>query len=133
MSVMSATMATTAGKKLQQRRWMARQLAKVGFATGGLTTNQQHAEYIKTPQWQLVRDRKFAEQLERRGFSFCERCGEKEPEQVARETALHVHHLTYERLGEELLEDLQIICRPCHENEHGHDTKGRHYRPGERS
>ena len=25
-----------------------------------------------------------------------------------------VHHLTYERLGEELDSDLQALCKPCH-------------------
>lgn len=28
---------------------------------------------------------------------------------------LHVHHRTYERLGEELPEDLVVLCEVCHE------------------
>jgi hypothetical protein len=27
---------------------------------------------------------------------------------------LDVHHLTYEYLGDEPLEDLEALCRPCH-------------------
>ncbi len=36
----------------------------------------------------------------------CERCGDFE--------AVHIHHLTYERAGHELPEDLQHICIGCH-------------------
>ena len=32
--------------------------------------------------------------------------------------AVHVHHLTYERIGKEWLEDLQALCRKCHEQKH---------------
>jgi hypothetical protein len=120
-------MATEAGKRLQQLRWRQRQLAKLGL------TIKQYDQYLAMPHWQLLRNRRLEEQRDKHGFNFCERCQKKAPEQVTRETALHVHHLTYERLGEELHQDLQIICRKCHEPEHGHDRKDRHYRPGERS
>jgi 5-methylcytosine-specific restriction endonuclease McrA len=35
------------------------------------------------------------------------------------------------RLGEEPLEDLKIICRPCHDKEHGRDeeTERKYYDP----
>ena len=32
--------------------------------------------------------------------------------------AVHVHHLTYERVGKEWLEDLQALCPKCHEQQH---------------
>lgn len=32
---------------------------------------------------------------------------------------LHVHHLTYERLGRELLTDLVTLCAGCHRKQHG--------------
>ena len=32
---------------------------------------------------------------------------------------LQVHHLTYERLGNERDEDLKVLCWACHEREHG--------------
>ena len=31
---------------------------------------------------------------------------------------LHVHHLTYARVGAELDEDLQVLCEPCHKAQH---------------
>ena len=37
----------------------------------------------------------------------CQRCGSR--------SNLDVHHLTYERLGHELLRDLVVLCRTCHE------------------
>jgi 5-methylcytosine-specific restriction endonuclease McrA len=36
------------------------------------------------------------------------------------ERAVEVHHLTYERLGEERLTDLVALCRSCHEREHAY-------------
>ncbi len=36
----------------------------------------------------------------------CEQCGCNR--------RLELHHKTYERLGEELPEDLQVLCRQCH-------------------
>ena len=39
-----------------------------------------------------------------------------------RPPAFHVHHLTYERLGEEWDEDLQLLCAPCHNLEHFPDS-----------
>lgn len=39
----------------------------------------------------------------------CERCDATEDT-----VALEVHHLTYERLGREELDDLQVLCPTCH-------------------
>jgi len=32
---------------------------------------------------------------------------------------LHVHHKTYENFGDELMSDLEVRCRYCHEYRHG--------------
>ena len=40
----------------------------------------------------------------------CERCGKR--------GLLHVHHLTYERVGAEWLSDLEVLCPTCHTQEH---------------
>lgn len=42
----------------------------------------------------------------------CQECG-------ASDTLLNTHHLTYERLGDELDEDLIVLCRDCHRSKHG--------------
>jgi hypothetical protein len=41
-----------------------------------------------------------------RSGGLCERC--------QRAKAVHIHHLTYARIGDELLSDLQHICIWCH-------------------
>lgn len=48
----------------------------------------------------------------------CQRCGYNQLTAPV-EIPLDVHHLTYGRLGDELDSDLIVLCRPCHEKEHG--------------
>jgi hypothetical protein len=55
----------------------------------------KNAHTQKIRYWRLVKAR-FA----------CERCGRK--------TDLRLHHLTYERFGNERLDDVQIVCSVCH-------------------
>lgn len=44
--------------------------------------------------------------LRKRG-PFCQRCGKFA-------LGLELHHLTYDRLGREMPEDVEIVCRACH-------------------
>lgn len=44
----------------------------------------------------------------------CELCGSTKH--------IHVHHLTYERLYDELIIDLQPLCRTCHEKNTGESS-----------
>jgi hypothetical protein len=46
----------------------------------------------------------------------CSRCGEKRH--------LEVHHKTYERLGREYDQDLEVLCETCHERHHGREDDG---------
>ena len=62
--------------------------------------------YLKTPHWYTTR----AMALER-AMNRCQMCNTTQD--------LQVHHRTYERLGEELPEDLTVVCRPCHAKHHG--------------
>lgn len=39
----------------------------------------------------------------------CEHCGIHVPP-----AELDLHHLTYERLGHEVLGDVELLCKPCH-------------------
>lgn len=66
--------------------------------------------YLHTPHWRVVRNRA----LRLAGFK-CTKC------QVGRE--LQVHHLSYDRLGEELDTDLEVLCRGCHLGLHVHEAK----------
>lgn len=62
-------------------------------------------EYLSSPEWKSLRERR----LEIDG-GMCQRCFNK---------ADAVHHLTYERIFNEHIDDLISICEPCHFEEHG--------------
>lgn len=68
------------------------------------------AHYLSSPHWRAVHERKY--QKTKRYQCYC--C----PQRVR----LQLHHVTYERLGEERMSDLQFVCGPCHEAIHGHKT-----------
>ncbi len=63
-----------------------------------------YAEYLASEHWQDVRRLYRESDRPQR----C-RCGAR---------GAHLHHLTYERLGAELLTDLLLLCQPCHERIH---------------
>jgi hypothetical protein len=65
-----------------------------------------YERYLETDEWSVTRY--FA--LRAAGY-LCEGCGWGR--------WLEVHHRTYERLGEERLEDLAVLCDRCHAREHG--------------
>jgi hypothetical protein len=67
---------------------------------------QTYEAYLKSDHWQRVRRLKFA-----RNGARCEECGGR--------SRLEVHHLSYDRLGRERLEDLKVLCRACHASAHG--------------
>lgn len=58
--------------------------------------------YLASREWSLLR-----EKVRERSGNRCEHCF-REPQQA-------VHHLTYERIGQEDLRDLMAVCNPCHE------------------
>lgn len=62
-----------------------------------------YAAYMTSDQWVSVRE---AALLRAQGE--CQRCH-------AWNCTLEVHHLTYDRLGHEASEDLQVLCHKCHE------------------
>lgn len=67
--------------------------------------NAGYWQYMKSEKWQLIRD----EVLEERGHA-CEVCYSDEN--------LHVHHFTYEHFGDESLDELQVLCKSCHQDAH---------------
>jgi len=62
-------------------------------------------KYLKTAHWETRRRQALADAQDR-----CFYCGSAEH--------LDVHHLTYVRRGCELDEDLMVLCRACHADEH---------------
>jgi hypothetical protein len=69
-----------------------------------------YEDYLQTPWWRARRNRALA----LAGYR-CQRCPAKRN--------LEVHHRTYERIGAELDDDLEVVCRGCHEGEHFNQTQ----------
>ena len=64
-----------------------------------------YEEYMQSEDWRIIRQ----DALERAGF----RCDECESEEN-----LEVHHKTYKNMGNEKDEDLQVLCKECHDEKH---------------
>lgn len=67
-----------------------------------------YRQYLRSTHWRIIRTEavKLAENR-------CSVCGS--------DSNLNVHHLTYERLGQELQSDLQVLCYGCHQRVHERD------------
>lgn len=73
-----------------------------------LTQKQiEYRQYLKSDHWITFR----LTILAKRGAE-CERC-------MQRRGPFDLHHRTYERLGHELETDVEVLCRFCHEEQHG--------------
>ena len=72
-------------------------------------SNIDYQKYIQSPEWK----EKALKAKERTGWrcQICNRHGDRKQ--------LHAHHRTYERLGNELPEDITVLCPDCHEKFHG--------------
>lgn len=68
-----------------------------------LEWRQRYNAHLKSAQWKNTR-----RDLFRLRGRKCEVCGKPS-------LSLEVHHLNYDRLGKEAPSDLQIVCKPCHE------------------
>lgn len=64
-----------------------------------------YADYLQSAEWRRVRSA-----VMRRANGVCEVCNAA--------PASEVHHLTYDRIGNESLTDLVAICRGCHQEAH---------------
>lgn len=65
----------------------------------------EYGEYLLTLEWEETRGRALRE-------------AEFQCSVFRTRAHLDVHHLTYERLGEEHRSDVQVLCRDCHEDQH---------------
>lgn len=82
-------------------------------------TNQKkeyiYKKYISSLEWRI-----FSNKIKNERGNKCEECGSHREDVI-----LHAHHLTYERFGNELPEDIQVLCVPCHEKKHPRKKKRR--------
>ena len=66
---------------------------------------RKYDAYLSSPKWKVLRRKVLA-----RAKGICEGCEERK--------ATQVHHLTYERLGNEMLFDLVAVCDACQKQIH---------------
>lgn len=88
-------------RKEKDRKKQAELEEKIAFLRA-----MPYEEYLKTEHWQQFRKKA----LKHYHYQ-CQKCD-------ATGVRLDVHHLTYERRGCELLEDVITLCKECHEKEH---------------
>lgn len=74
-----------------------------------MTKEINYKDYMQSQEWKNIR----TDKLWQANFR-CERCGYDGTGE-----SIDVHHKTYERLGNERLSDLEVLCRTCHRLEHG--------------
>jgi hypothetical protein len=74
----------------------------LGLIKPGNSASSDYKEYLQTPYWKRRREDKLRAVGRR-----CQLCNRGS-------VTLDVHHRTYERLGNELDEDLTVLCRDCH-------------------
>ena len=65
----------------------------------------KYERYLKTKKWKNL-----AKRVRQRANNRCQHCNTT--------GLLHVHHKTYERVGNERITDLIALCPACHEIEH---------------
>ena len=64
-----------------------------------------YGQYLASSHWRKARKRKL-----QAAQGKCERCGSEE--------CLQIHHKSYDNLGCEHEEELQVLCRRCHDYIH---------------
>jgi len=72
-------------------------------------SKEEYIEYLRSDEWREKRK----EFLEEADYE-CEECGER---------ATEVHHLSYDNIGEEDTDDVEILCHECHKETHGKDEE----------
>lgn len=77
----------------------------IGSYTRRTNKPTDYNEYIKSPEW-----REKAEEAKARTGNRCQVCNRSRAE-----VQLDAHHRTYQRLGNELPEDITVLCRECHQ------------------
>lgn len=73
--------------------------------------SMKYSDFLKTPYWKAIAEKK----MQQSGFK-CQLCNEN--------GKLNVHHRTYATHGEEIsnMQDLIVLCAPCHAKFHGKEN-----------
>lgn len=75
-------------------------------------TKTEYSKYLSSEHWKSLRTAIVEDSPK------CEKCAiPRWLAEIVYDQDLHVHHLTYKNLGHEEFEDLQVLCRRCHDIE----------------
>jgi 5-methylcytosine-specific restriction endonuclease McrA len=78
----------------------------------------RYRAYLKSPEWKAKRQRLYRDRKGR-----CEDCYKKLGKRF------HAHHESYERVGDEDLDDLRLLCTKCHQKRHPNKNITRKKKP----
>jgi 5-methylcytosine-specific restriction endonuclease McrA len=78
-----------------------------------ITRQIKYETYLSSKKWFAKRRAKLIE-----ANYTCEKCGYNGLTNPI-DIPLDAHHITYERFGDELMSDLKVLCRNCHQAQHG--------------
>ena len=92
-------------KKKQAKNKRKKVKKKKTYKNAFQKKKEAYYKYLKSEQWMIIRK----EMIFQRG-GVCELCQSK--------SELQVHHLHYKNIFNEKAEDLQVLCRECHEEVH---------------
>lgn len=109
------SIAKSDSQRVKDRKQEHRKNAKVQAArdvSGSFSSYVDYQEYINSPEWKATSRRR----MRMDGFQ-CAICG------TAKNLA--VHHITYERLGREEMDDLITLCKNCHSKVHENDINNK--------
>lgn len=76
----------------------------MGMPKKAPSRDTEYHKYLASGRWKSIRQKKLAQA----GYC-CERC-----KCTANESALEVHHKSYDHFGNEPLTDLEVLCAECH-------------------
>lgn len=97
-------------KKYVEKRRTKKKVKKVKPVHKKKHQPVQYAVYIRSAAWAAKR-RALKARMKKVGlFYVCYTCGSSVP--------IHVHHITYARLGRERFKDLVVLCYSCHSDLH---------------
>lgn len=83
---------------------------------GLMSLRNLHRVFLQSEAWKEIRKRAFAHHGD-----MCQRCGQP---------ATDIHHKTYIRWGgRETMEDLEVLCRPCHTAHHREEKRSMPEKP----
>lgn len=80
-------------------------LLRVPIAMAQRWEGNEYKLYLNSNEWVILKNGIIKD----RGYK-CEKCGSRK--------SIDLHHLTYDRLGNEYPEDLELVCRTCHKGLH---------------